>query len=541
MCPRGNRLSLGTHIEGNLSFDFVLPRMRRGRAIIEEFGMKKLTLVLLSTAAFSGSALAADLPARTYTKAPVMPEPVANWTGFYVFGGGGGGIWDAKTNLSSFPGGISTRDIRTGGNGWFGTVGAGYDWQFNRSWVAGVFADGQFGSISGSLVDVGTLGEGSVSLRNTWAAGVRLGYLVAPNALSYVNAGYTGSSWSGVTLNPLVVAGAGPSVSTVTPSFNRDGFFIGGGVENSLNFFGITAPGWFMKTEYRAAYFGRASLSETVPTVPGVTIGETFKPLVQTVSTSLVYRFDSGGMPASAPAHMYAKAPIQSAANWTGFYVFGGAGGGIWEAKGNESATQPGSQLLTRDLRTGGDGWFGTVGAGYDWQFSHSWVAGVFADGQFGSLRGSLTDLLVASEGSETLRNSWAAGVRLGYLVAPNVLSYVNAGYSGSQWSGASITSLIVTPPATAVLTTTPSFSRDGFFVGGGVENSLNFFGITAPGWFMKTEYRAAYYGRVTLPETIVVPTPPAGLSINETFKPWVQTISTSLVYRFNSPVVAKY
>jgi outer membrane immunogenic protein len=87
---------------------------------------------------------------------------------------------------------------------------------------------------------------------------------------------------------------------------------------------------------------------------------------------------------------------------------------------------------------------------------------------------------------------------------------------------------------------TTPSFTRNGFFVGGGVENNLNIFGISSPGWFMKTEYRAAYYGRVTLAETFVG----GGLTPDvTTFKPLVQTISTSLVYRFNwtGPVVAKY
>ena len=38
--------------------------------------MKKLVLALTAIAAFSGSALAADLPARTYSKAPMMePHP----------------------------------------------------------------------------------------------------------------------------------------------------------------------------------------------------------------------------------------------------------------------------------------------------------------------------------------------------------------------------------------------------------------------------------------------------------------------------------
>jgi outer membrane immunogenic protein len=39
--------------------------------------MKKLVLALSAVAAFTGSALAADLPARTYTKAPMM-APVYN-------------------------------------------------------------------------------------------------------------------------------------------------------------------------------------------------------------------------------------------------------------------------------------------------------------------------------------------------------------------------------------------------------------------------------------------------------------------------------
>jgi outer membrane immunogenic protein len=47
-------------------------------------------------------------------------------------------------------------------------------------------------------------------------------------------------------------------------------------------------------------------------------------------------------------------------------------------------------------------GWFGTVGAGYDWQFG-SRVAGVFGDGQFGEIRGSLSDPFNGIEGSEKL------------------------------------------------------------------------------------------------------------------------------------------
>jgi outer membrane immunogenic protein len=119
--------------------------------------------------------------------------------------------------------------------------------------------------------------------------------------------------------------------------------------------------------------------------------------------------------------------------------------------------------------------------------------------------------------------------VRLGYLVAPQVLSYVNGGYSGSEWSG---TTQFGLAPGGIAVSTTPSFRRDGWFIGGGVENNLDIFGISAPGLFMKTEYRAAFYDRISLPETDVATGALNGGAI--TFKPWVQTISTSLVYRFN-------
>jgi outer membrane immunogenic protein len=255
--------------------------------------MKKLILALAATVAFGGTAFAADLSARTnYTKAPAMPS-YQSWTGFYIFGGAGGGVWDADTFISSTPANQAlTVNQRQGGDGWFGTVGAGYDWQFNSSWVGGIFADGQFGSIKGSLSDPTLAGSGSIKMQDAWAAGARFGYLVAPNVFSYVNAGYTGSHWSGSTLVNLV----GNPTGFHTNSFNNNGWFVGGGVENNFNIFGITAPGWFMKTEYRAAYYDRKGATEFTD-VGNVNSGfvANFKPMVQTVSTSLVYRFNWSG------------------------------------------------------------------------------------------------------------------------------------------------------------------------------------------------------------------------------------------------------
>jgi len=250
--------------------------------------MKKLLLALTAVAAFTGSALAADLPARTYTKAP-PPVVAPSWTGFYIFGGGGYGLWDSNTDTRTTAGGLLTVQQRTGGDGYFGTAGVGYDWQFNHSWVAGVFADGQFGSIRGTNEDFFSNIAGRMSDRTNAAAGVRLGYLVAPNVLSYVNGGYSYAQFSSTNL--LTIGGV-PAASL--PSFNRNGWFAGGGVENNLDIFGISAPGWFMKTEYRVAEYNRATLAESVGGVPNG-LAVTADPIVQTVSTSLVYRFNWTG------------------------------------------------------------------------------------------------------------------------------------------------------------------------------------------------------------------------------------------------------
>ena len=260
--------------------------------------MKKLVVALTALAAFTGSASAADLAARPYTKAPLPMAPAYSWTGFYIFGGGGGGLWNSDSNVRSFPGGVDlSRDARIGGSGWFGTAGVGYDWQFGTSWVAGILADGQFGDLRGSIVrpiaGVGAI-EGQEKLRTSYAAGVRLGYLVAPQVLSYVNGGYSGSEWSGTSFSSLAAAGGAPVLTT--GSFRRDGWFIGGGVENNLDIFGISAPGWFMKTEYRSAFYDRVTLPETsVATGLPNGFATTFKPWVQTISTSIVYRFNWTG------------------------------------------------------------------------------------------------------------------------------------------------------------------------------------------------------------------------------------------------------
>ena len=73
--------------------------------------MKKVLVGMAAITALSVAvpALAADLPARTYTKAPPIVAPVYDWSGFYIGINGGGAsshnCWDltATTGVGAVP------------------------------------------------------------------------------------------------------------------------------------------------------------------------------------------------------------------------------------------------------------------------------------------------------------------------------------------------------------------------------------------------------------------------------------------------------
>jgi opacity protein-like surface antigen len=65
--------------------------------------MKRILIGIVTVTSLLGtSAFAADLPVKTYTKAPVYVEPVYDWTGFYI-GLNGGYNWGNSSN--TFPAG----------------------------------------------------------------------------------------------------------------------------------------------------------------------------------------------------------------------------------------------------------------------------------------------------------------------------------------------------------------------------------------------------------------------------------------------------
>ena len=94
--------------------------------------MKKTVLALTALAVFTGSALAADMAPRTYSKAPAPMAMAPSWTGFWISGGGGYAIGENQNSVTGPVAPFPIFDIGhdNGSKGWLGKVGAGADYQF---------------------------------------------------------------------------------------------------------------------------------------------------------------------------------------------------------------------------------------------------------------------------------------------------------------------------------------------------------------------------------------------------------------------------
>jgi outer membrane immunogenic protein len=259
--------------------------------------------VLLAAAALAGLALlpgvasAADLPAPEPMppyKAPVVVPPAYNWSGIYLNAGGGGGMWNADTQLFTVGGACLTCAVDTfGGRGFFATVGGGFDYQlgglnfggWNPTIVAGLMADYSYEDFRGT-VDVVGGALGQMTETGAWAGGARVGLAFGPNLFVYSNGGVTGTRFGGVGFaSSITCAPAG----IASKGFWQTGWFLGGGSETSLN--PILPVGWFLRSEYRYSYFGTKNFNILgAGAAPVAQMG--WHPTVQMLSTSLVYKFN---------------------------------------------------------------------------------------------------------------------------------------------------------------------------------------------------------------------------------------------------------
>src|SRR5260221_3406610 len=263
--------------------------------------MKKIAIALTAMAALTGSAVAADMAPRAYPKAPAPVVVVPTWTGCYVGGGGGYGIWNQentgfndRASLAGLGPRVQTTDMATaGGRGYFGTVQGGCDYQFalgSYNLLIGAFVDYDFATEKGQLnLPVSPL-FGQEKLSSRWAVGGRIGWLVTPQLLTYFSGGYTEAKFDRVDFNNNLASNLG-SVAFFNSNTYK-GYFLGAGDEYALNFL----PGLFWKTEYRYSQFDtKTNPLFNTPTGLSTLSSYDSKKFEQSIRSELVYRFNCGG------------------------------------------------------------------------------------------------------------------------------------------------------------------------------------------------------------------------------------------------------
>jgi outer membrane immunogenic protein len=214
--------------------------------------------------------------------------------------------------------------------------------------------------------------------------------------------------------------------------------------------------------------------------------------------------------------------------SWTGCYIDGGVGYGFVKSD-HFDETDPGHVALSPTTSSGAEGWLGRVGGGCDYQFASRFVVGAFADYDFADLHGTALGSLGRFIGDTKESASWAAGGRVGYLITPSLLTYIDGGYTEARSDAVSLfTNTIPSVPAGFSIA---SHTVQGWFIGTGYEYALNSIPfIPFPGLFWRTEYRFAEYQGADLPVLSAIG--PTG-SASHTQKD-VQTITSGLVWRFN-------
>jgi len=197
--------------------------------------MKKILMTTVGLAALGlAPAVAADLAARTYTKAPALAAPLYNWSGFYIGAMGGYGKED-------------TSDFALSGG--FGGGTAGYNWQTGQ-FVFGIEADAAGADISSSFTIPGLVSaEDKIRALGTVRGRVGIAY---EQVLFYGTGGF---AWADERVSASAL---GVSISDTK---TRTGWTAGAGVE------WMFLPHWSVKGEYLYRSFSSETIFSGV--IPG--------------------------------------------------------------------------------------------------------------------------------------------------------------------------------------------------------------------------------------------------------------------------------
>lgn len=223
--------------------------------------MKKLAFVSFLLVASSGSALAADLGARPYSKAPPMISPAYDWSGFYI-GANVGGAWtresSSTTALNGVVGGGGNRGSGLGGaSGVVGGGQIGYNFMVAPNFLLGIEADVDGTSLRGSALSPNGADSGSAKVDAFGTVRGRAGF-TQNNWLFYGTGGFAWSTGSVTrtqlvaqrTAVPPIPAAAG---TVETASNTRTGWTAGGGVEWGF------MQNWTVKAEYLYLDLGKVT------------------------------------------------------------------------------------------------------------------------------------------------------------------------------------------------------------------------------------------------------------------------------------------
>jgi outer membrane immunogenic protein len=220
--------------------------------------MKRLAVVgaLLSIVGFAGAASAADLPARTYTKAPAVVAPIYDWAGFYIGLNGGGASSHNCWNLTAAVGVGAVPPVSVGCHDATGGLAGGqigYRWQVTN-WVFGLEAQGDWASLKGSNVSgIGTFG-GQPFLNQTKIDAI--GLFTGQVGYAWNNMLWYGKGGAAVTHDTyagIAVVGFPANAAFDQASGTRWGGVVGTGLEFRF------APGWSVAVEYDHLFMGSSS------------------------------------------------------------------------------------------------------------------------------------------------------------------------------------------------------------------------------------------------------------------------------------------
>jgi outer membrane immunogenic protein len=245
--------------------------------------MKKILLASAGLFALSMSApaMAADLAARPYTKAPV-PAAVYNWTGFYIGLNAGGGwsrnCWDL-INVAGVAGGPINEGCHDATGALVGGQ-IGYRWQ-SANWVFGLEAQGDWAELKGSNLSLAAQMAG-VTVNNTRTDAIGLftgqvGY-AWNNVLWYVKGGaaVTHDKYK----STLIVVGTELDNSSET----RWGAAVGTGLEFAV------APNWSVAVEYDHLFMGKRDVAFPATLIVNSRI-DTIKQDIDMATVRVNYRF----------------------------------------------------------------------------------------------------------------------------------------------------------------------------------------------------------------------------------------------------------